>query len=177
MANPVSLKFAAHRLLKEKWTPEKIQAAMEEVFAILNIEDTITEGEEVHEPTDSPGSTYRSYDWSDFPAISIQTLDEETGEVISQLDLTGEGITITTTDPVTGEQTVGGVGGGGGGLPGEVLSGTGSTYTVRITTEEGTEDVTVTQLQIDPTETIPAGTKAIVAKVGEDYFMQVAVWI
>jgi hypothetical protein len=64
--------------------------------------------------------------------------------------------------------------GGGGGFYGEVVSGSGSTYTVDV---EGVGNVTVTQLQIDGDETIPAGTMALVVQVGENYFMQVPVWL
>lgn len=181
MATPVSLKFAAHRLQRQKWKPEQIQAAMEEIFAILQVEDYSTEGEETHLSDGThPSSSYRGYDFSDFPAISFQRLDRDTGQVLSELAITPDGITVTTHDPDTGETTVAGVGSGGGGFPGEVLSGgPGATYLVRITTSDDgdTEDVLATQLQIAATETIPTGTKCLVAQVGEDYFIQVPVWV
>jgi hypothetical protein len=72
-------------------------------------------------------------------------------------------------------------GGGGGGIPGEVVSGSGDTYTVTIYPNGllgTTENVTVTQLQIDAGETIPAGTWAIVTQMGDgEYAMVVPVWL
>lgn len=69
--------------------------------------------------------------------------------------------------------------GGGGGFPGEVVSGSGDTYQVDV--YEGGLDAapvtrTVTQLEIHPDEQIPAGTWALVGKLGDEYFMQVPVW-
>jgi hypothetical protein len=37
--------------------------------------------------------------------------------------------------------------------------------------------VTVTQIQIDPSQTIPVGTPVIVIQVGSNYYMQVPVWL
>lgn len=75
------------------------------------------------------------------------------------------------------EFTEAGAGGGGNAFAGYVVSGTGFTYVVRIFTEAGTKDVTVTQLQIHGSETIPAGTGCIVVKTGSVYYMQVPVWL
>ncbi len=79
--------------------------------------------------------------------------------------------------PVTGPESPGG-GGGGGGDPttfsGTVSSGTGSTYQVLLNNGLTVE---VTQLQIDASETIPAGTSVIVHKIGGTYRMQVPVWL
>jgi hypothetical protein len=70
---------------------------------------------------------------------------------------------------------------GGGGIPGKVLSGSGSTYSVALyengPASASTKTVTVTQLQIATGETIPAGTWAIVAKTKTVYSMQAAVWL
>jgi hypothetical protein len=64
-------------------------------------------------------------------------------------------------------------------FPGKVISGSGSTYTVAIYEAGpagGSRNVSVTQLQISSSETIPANTWAIVTKNGSAYSMQVAVW-
>lgn len=60
---------------------------------------------------------------------------------------------------------------------GTVLSGSGSTYQVRIDTGVGsTAVVTVTQKQIDSGATIPAGSGVVVVKIGSSYKMQFPVW-
>jgi hypothetical protein len=67
-------------------------------------------------------------------------------------------------------------------VPGKVLSGgPGATYQVQLYPNGPSggagDTVTCTQLQIDPNETIPAGTWAIVAKSNNAYYMQVPVWM
>ena len=57
---------------------------------------------------------------------------------------------------------------------GTVSSGTGSSYQVLL---NNGQTVTVTILQIDATQTIPAGTKLLVAKVGSSYYAQATVWM
>jgi hypothetical protein len=64
--------------------------------------------------------------------------------------------------------------GGGGGIPGVVVSGTGDTYQVLL--RDG-RTVTVTQLQIDPTATIPAGSAAFVTLYQGAFVMLVPVWL
>jgi hypothetical protein len=60
------------------------------------------------------------------------------------------------------------------GYAGTVESGTGGSYRVRLNTGVV---VDVTQMQIDPGETVDPGTKVLVVKVGvDDYRMQVPVW-
>ncbi len=66
--------------------------------------------------------------------------------------------------------------GGGGGFPGTVVSGSGSSYRVSILTEQGTQVVDATQIQIAADAAVPAGTGVIVAKVGSSYYMQAPVW-
>ena len=60
------------------------------------------------------------------------------------------------------------------GFTGTVVSGTGATYSVTLNTGP---TVSVTQLQIDPTETIPAGTKVIVIQIASLYYMAVPGWL
>ncbi len=70
---------------------------------------------------------------------------------------------------------------GGGGVPVVIVSGgPGATYLATAYPNglsAASMTVTVTVLQIDPTETIPAGTWYIAAKIGEDYFIQPPIWI
>lgn len=69
---------------------------------------------------------------------------------------------------------------GGGGFPGKVVSGTGDTYEVDVYADGLASPPvrrTVTQLQIAPDETIPAGTWALVAQSGGGFVMQVPVWL
>ena len=72
-------------------------------------------------------------------------------------------------------------GGGGGGFPGQVVSGSGSTYQVNVYpagTGGAAVLVSVKQLQIDPAETIPAGTWTTVVQTSDgSYSMQVPVWL
>ena len=74
----------------------------------------------------------------------------------------------------------------GGGKPGvyrgEVLSGSGGTYQVKILVGEEEKVVSCDQLQIDGDETIPAGVMALVGEYSttagvKKYFMQVPVWM
>ncbi len=67
-----------------------------------------------------------------------------------------------------------------GAFPGKVLSGSGGTYEVAVYESGPSSDPvtrTVTQLQIQEDETIPADTWVMVGKVRGDYFMQVPVWL
>lgn len=69
---------------------------------------------------------------------------------------------------------------GGGGFPGVVVSGTEDEYLVDVYEgglSEAPTQRTVTQLSIASGEQIPAGTWALVGKVGDEYFMQVPVWL
>ena len=60
------------------------------------------------------------------------------------------------------------------GFTGTVVSGSGNTYQVKLNTGA---TVSVQQLQIDSSQTIPAGSSVIVIQVGNKYFMQTAVWL
>lgn len=65
------------------------------------------------------------------------------------------------------------------GYTGKVLSGTGSTYQVQLDPEGSPPGaiVSVTQFQIDSSQTIPANTYCIVILVDGNYYMQVPVWL
>lgn len=66
-------------------------------------------------------------------------------------------------------------------VPGQISSGTGSTYNVNLfengSTNASTRTVSVKQLQISGSETIPAGTWVVVYQVGTEFFMQTPVWL
>jgi hypothetical protein len=61
---------------------------------------------------------------------------------------------------------------------GSVVSGSGNAYMVALdpqATPPGAT-VSVTQIQIDSSQTIPAGTAVIVVQIGSSYYMQAPVW-
>lgn len=66
-------------------------------------------------------------------------------------------------------------------FPGTIVGGAGSTYSATIYPDglDGKgQDVAVTQLQIDSSETIPAGTSVIIVQTSDGkYQMQVPVWL
>lgn len=114
--------------------------------------------------------------------------EEEEFTLVPPADIQVEREDGTTTDyrftdsglqPV--DQTTGQAQAAGGGVPGKILSGSGSSYTVELyangPSKASTKEVTVTQLQIDSGETIPAGTWTFVSQIGDGHFMQVPVWL
>jgi hypothetical protein len=65
-------------------------------------------------------------------------------------------------------------------FPGVVLSGSGNNYSMKVYPNGlggPSQTATVTQLQIDPSEAIPAGTWALVSFAGGNYSMQVTTWL
>jgi hypothetical protein len=113
--------------------------------------------------------------------LKVTEIVENPGQNNERVISTSTEMTVlsTTNDAIAGS-TVGGTGGNA--FPGFVISGSGNKYLCRIYPDgfstTTTKDVLVTQMQIDPTETIPTGTFAIVL-LGKDkkYTMQVPVWI
>lgn len=93
----------------------------------------------------------------------------------------GGGIQINDGVPQLVDKNGNPVGGSGGGVPGKVLSGSGSgPYQVQIYPaglSGTTKTVSVTQLQIDSSDSVPANTWTIVNQVGSNYYMQVPVWL
>lgn len=71
----------------------------------------------------------------------------------------------------------GGTSTAGNAFPGLVLSGSGSSYQVLVTTSTGAITVTATQMQIASGQDIPADTAAIVVRTGNTYRLQVPVWL
>ncbi len=65
-------------------------------------------------------------------------------------------------------------------FPGVIVSGTGATYQANIYLNGlsgAATTVTVTQLQISSSETIPVGTSCLVVKSGSNYYAQIPVWL
>jgi hypothetical protein len=176
----------ALRLLREKWSSPNELA--EELYAILNsnVPMTLTGPVTINNSSPTkPALTVRNFGQND-QGVNIQKRPLLQGPNFPPIP----GITFPPLG-VFGDGTLGSNLGsqgqaqqqqqpGGGGFPGKVLSGgPGATYKVAVY-QSGLggkpTTVSVTQLQIDPAETIPAGTWAMVSQVGSSYYMQVPVW-
>lgn len=61
---------------------------------------------------------------------------------------------------------------------GTVVSGSGNTYMVALDPQASPPGATVSvkQIQIDPSQTIPAGTACVVVQIGSAFYMQCPVW-
>ncbi len=100
----------------------------------------------------------------------------------SDVNVSFTGGQLSFTDKATGDPVPSSGGGGSGdstptAFAGTVVSGSGSSYQVSILVSGASQTVSVTQRQIDASETIPAGTSALVVKDGGNYYMQVPVWL
>ncbi len=196
------LRDQASRLIRTKWGHPSVDLAMQELFAIFTGDEDIVFDSPVTivNTSDQAPLTIRDFGDSD-QSISITKQRQPPPDIpeIPPLDFDGVGgVTIRNIYPDGGDEfwegdrgappdttrgtgAPAGSGSGGGGFPGKVVSGgPGSTYLVDVY-EEGLSSApvqrTVTQLSIDAAETIPADTWAVVGKVGDDYFMQVPVWL
>jgi len=162
------------RLLRKDWKgPNGATMLSEEIYAIMG--GAVAKGQQTGQLNLQQ------------PAPGVYPLVINTGPDGNGIALNGpngtthigpNGITL----PGGGKAPVAVAGTGGGGVPGQVVSGgPGDTYQVNIfengVSAGATATVTVKQLQIDPAETIPAGTWAIVSKSGSGYVMQVPVWL
>ena len=187
----------AARLLRERWSDANTLA--EELYAMFTSDAPV----EIDSPlvvTASPGQqappiVVRNFgqndagvqiqrrvpDQLDFPEIPpLPTL--ETGDFTVTNYYSDQAPEVFQNPAPGGVQPGGGSpiqSGGGGGTPGVVLSGTGDSYQVNIYPNglaASPTEVTVTQLQIDPSAEIPAGTWALVTTAGGAYYMAVPVW-
>ena len=196
----------AIRLLREDWG--SINEAMEELYAIFTSDVpvqidspvTITAGPN----SNSPPLTLRNFgnseqiiniersalqpNFPNFPGFDPADIGDYIFTVIWP-DGTAEGFPgREPNEPQPpqrgrGEQPTQG-GGGGGGLPGQVTSGSGSTYQVTVYRQGLAgpgESVSVRQLSIASDESIDAGTWVIVVQTTADdgtvsYYMQHPVW-
>lgn len=162
------LRDQAFRLQRqENWTAQELS---EELFLMFRSKDPFI--------IDSP---VRLINDSGDPALSIE--NNGTGDQIGgAIAITQAGIgdvsfenAFPSVSPPPGTSAVT----GGGGIPGRILSGSGSTYQVRLYPDSVAPGATVavTQLQIAVGESVPAGTWVIVTKAGSRYVMQVPVWL
>jgi len=157
----------ALRMLREQWQNATLLA--QELYAIFTSDSPV--------PITSPVSVSGTANPTNPAPLQI-TLGDNQGITVNH----GATQTTFSLDPNGNLQQQTGLAGGtgvikpiAGGLIGTVQSGTGSTYQVKL---QGTgQVVTVTQLSIDPTETIPAGTPVVVVQVGSAYQMQTPVWL
>lgn len=60
---------------------------------------------------------------------------------------------------------------------GQVVSGSGSNYTVQLNPTQGGPNVAAIVPQIDGSQTVPPGTACIVVQIGSNYYFQPAVWL
>lgn len=175
------------RLIREKWRDPNVLA--EELYAILNSDKPIV----IDSPIEITNNT-------DGPAITINNNRE--GDTIQINNQPQPPIQLPNYPPVTipdfpsipdtatidnrGRGPGDGGGGGDGGdgepsvFPGQITSGTADTYEVDVYENglgEGAVSRSVKQLQIAGDAEIPSGTWSVIGKVGEEYFMQVPVWL
>jgi hypothetical protein len=166
----------SERLLRETWgSPTELAEELYAMFGVntpLQIQGPVT----ITNTTPGPALTVNqlgAYTPGDFPP----GLTPPPSPGISILS-PGTDATPSGAAPPPAPVSVGG--GGGGGIPGQVQSGgPGPSYQVAIYTAGlagGFIVVTVTQLQIDPDETIPVGTWALVTQAGANYYMNVPTW-
>jgi hypothetical protein len=177
----------ALRLLREDWANPKMLA--DELFAIFTSTDpmTLTGPVTIDNTTNQPGLTVRNFgDGNTSMQIQKQPLPPipplppfapiEFGP-ISIVDFLPDG----TIQPLDAQGNPIIIESGGGGFPGKVLSGgPGSTYKVNVYKKginQAPISVTATQLQIDPGETIPAGSWCLVAFTNNAYYIQLPVWL
>jgi hypothetical protein len=156
----------ALRLLRENWASPLLLA--QELYSIFTSDSPI--------PITSPVAVSGTGNPANPAPVQI-TLGDNQGITLTH----GANTTSFSLDGNGNLQQQTGMAGGSGaikpiagGLIGTVVSGSGSTYQVAI---KGGPTVTVTQLSIDPSETIPAGTPAVVVQVGAVYYMQVPTWL
>jgi hypothetical protein len=185
------MRKASQRLRREGW--EDLQEAMDEVWSVFQSDEPFTVDGQLIVNNNTPdagivinntGDTNTAITINNYPTDGGPDAPLDPGDTFITniyIDGTIEGFPNPPpqpepTQPGTGETVVA----GGGGFPGRVISGSGSTYQVAVY-ESGLSGApttrTVTQLQIAEGEAVPAGTWAIVGKVGASYFMQVPVWL
>mgnify|MGYP000909049653 CR=1 FL=1 len=190
------LKRQSIRLMRESWHDANELA--EEMRAIFNSEEPIVFDQPItiNNNTGEPAITINNggngptieinnnptppIQFPDYPPITIPDFPEIPPTIIYNNDGTivdGDG------EPVDQGGTVSG--GGGGGFPGLVVSGSGDLYEVDVY-ERGTGEPPTRRfvriMQIDEDATIPAGTGLLVARVTNgsnvfEYYSQVAVWL
>lgn len=176
------LKDAVVRLMREKWKDANELA--EEITAIFNSEEPMTfDGPiTINNNTDGPAITINNGSTGDTISINNHPIPPPQFPGYPPVNIPDIGGTITNVtinnQGQSSNQTV--VSGGGGGFPGQIISGSGNTYSVAVyeSSLSGSPITrSVRQLQIDPSATIPPDSWVMVGKVGPDYFMQFPVWV
>ncbi len=121
-------------------------------------------------------------DW--LPVFSVIKYEMKVKELVENPGKANERVISTQTDinilSTTYDAIASKAAAGGGAVPGTVVGGSGDTYQMTIYPKGlggETQQVTVKQLQIDPTETIPVGSWEMVSKVGSNYYVQFPVWL
>ncbi len=168
------------RLLRESPWPNA-QALAEELYAMFASTDPVEIPEGIHlqiGDTDRFPIEIDGYGDDEFPLLrinrtggSFDVLIDASGDLITRgVEEDGDAPADETAE-VSATST----------FPGKVVSGSGATYSVDIYQNglsQTATRVTVTQLQIDASETIPADTWATVTRQSDgSYFMQVPVWM
>lgn len=128
---------------------------------------------------DAPFFTLRNYDSGE----SIFSIKGRNGAVIGDIRLDGGNLIFQPAPEDPGEdpapQPRRPAASGGGGLPGQVVSGSGASYIID-TFPNGLSSAAVrvnaTQAGIDPAATIPVGTWGPVVRAGAQYVMLFPLW-
>ena len=161
-----------YRLMRDDWASQGVNVFSQEVFALMqlltNFNTTGTATYNQQTPT-APLTVNQPFSLGAAPAIVINKLDQNGNPIAAEQIAIGPAGVTQGGEPI---------GGGSSSFPGVVQSGgPGSSYIVKITLEGGvTENVSVTQLGIDPTATINPGTACIVIQLGTAFFMNVPTW-
>ena len=162
------------RLLRTRWKgPQGAQMLAEEMYAILSTTRpiTLTGPVTINNPTTDPGLKINNAD----PELDLPVND--VGIRMQDKDGTTKDLRIEP-DKVPGkkkkdDEPPSAVG--------KISSGSGSEYRVDLYENgqgsDSTRTVDATQLQIVEDEDIPSGTWCLVLRVGEEYFVQVPVWL
>jgi hypothetical protein len=166
----------AIRLRRDDW-PHAKQLA-EELFAMLTGDAPTASNSQaqINAPAGTPPLQLGNLSLGD----SLVSLRGRDGNVIGDLVLEGDGLNFVGPGATPAAQPARPASTGGGGIPAQIVSGTGDTYTATVYPKGlsgPTDNVTVKQLSIDPSDTIPAGTWTLVALQADgQYVMQLPVW-
>lgn len=172
------------RLLRERWKNASLLA--EELYAMLNDNIPLTQRAPltIQLPEGDTRAPLTIKNWGDGPMVKfLGKNDEDKGSIDNNGDLVDPPVHGKKAQPKAG--SAGSVSIDFEFFAGQVIGGSGSSYTVQLypdgTTpimESGVPKIfTVKQLQIDSSATIPVGTWTIVFLRKGQYYMQVPVWL
>lgn len=167
----------AIRLMRDDW-PKAKQLA-EELYAMLTGTNPVVTNAplQINSPAGVPPFQLGNYSNGD----SLFEITRPNGEPFGRLAIEDGNLLFTAAKPIAQPNIPTPSGGGGGGIPAMITDGSGDAYTATIYPaglSGPTQSVQVKQLQIDPTDTIPAGTwtHAFLQADGQ-YTMQVPIWL